>query len=82
MAATFFLLAAYIAYEAIGALVTQEGPEHTIVGLVLSVLSLLIMPILFKRLGVNCRNRFITNFIYSSDYIDMQLQSLTPIHKL
>lgn len=46
VAATFFLLAIYIAYEAIGALVTQEGPESSTVALVLAVLSLLIMPTL------------------------------------
>jgi cation diffusion facilitator family transporter len=46
VAATFFLLAAYIAYEAIGALIAQEGPESTTVGLVLSILSILIMPTL------------------------------------
>jgi cation diffusion facilitator family transporter len=46
VAATFFLLAAYITYEAIGALASGEGPESSTVGLVLSVLSLLIMPTL------------------------------------
>ena len=46
VAATFFLLAAYISYEAIGALITHERPESSTVGLVLSVLSLLIMPTL------------------------------------
>lgn len=51
VAATFFLLFAYIAYEAIGTLVVGEGPENSTVGLVLSVLSLLIMPALayFKQ---------------------------------
>jgi divalent metal cation (Fe/Co/Zn/Cd) transporter len=46
VAATFFLLAAYISYEAVGALLTGEGPENSIVGLVLSVVSLLVMPAL------------------------------------
>jgi cation diffusion facilitator family transporter len=46
VAATFFLLAAYIAYEAAGALLSGEGPEDSTVGLVLSVLSLLVMPAL------------------------------------
>ena len=46
VAATFFLLAAYITYEAIGALLSGEGPEDSIVGLVLSVVSLLVMPAL------------------------------------
>lgn len=46
MAATFFLLSAYIAYEAIGALLTREGPDSSTVGLVLAVVSLVIMPML------------------------------------
>jgi cation diffusion facilitator family transporter len=46
VAATFFLLAAYIAFEAVGALVSREGPEISTVGLVLSVISLLVMPAL------------------------------------
>ncbi len=35
VAATFFLLAAYILYEAIGALLSGEGPESSTVALVL-----------------------------------------------
>jgi hypothetical protein len=46
VAATFFLLASYIAYEAAGALLSGEGPEDSTVGLVLSVASLLVMPAL------------------------------------
>jgi cation diffusion facilitator family transporter len=46
VAATFFLLAAYITYEAIGALLSGEGPESSMVALVLSILSILIMPTL------------------------------------
>jgi cation diffusion facilitator family transporter len=46
VAATFFLLAAYITYEAIGALLSGDGPEDSAVGLVLSVVSLLVMPAL------------------------------------
>lgn len=46
VAATFFLVAAYITYEAVGALFAGEGPESSTVGLVLSILSLLIMPAL------------------------------------
>jgi divalent metal cation (Fe/Co/Zn/Cd) transporter len=41
---TFFLLAAYITYEAIGALLSGEGPESSTVALLLSVVSILIMP--------------------------------------
>ncbi len=46
VAATFFLLATYILYEAIGALLSSEGPESSTVALVLSVVSILIMPTL------------------------------------
>jgi cation diffusion facilitator family transporter len=46
VAATYFLLAVYILYEAVGALLTAEGPESSKVGLVLSILSILIMPTL------------------------------------
>lgn len=46
VAATFFLLAAYIAYEAGTALLEGGRPDTSTVGLVLSVLSLLIMPAL------------------------------------
>ena len=46
VAATFFLLSAYIAYEAIGVLLTREGPDSSTVGLVLAALSLIVMPAL------------------------------------
>jgi divalent metal cation (Fe/Co/Zn/Cd) transporter len=46
VAATFFLLAAYISFEAITALIGREAPDRSTVGLVLSVLSLAIMPAL------------------------------------
>jgi cation diffusion facilitator family transporter len=46
VALTFFLLAAYIAYEAVAALLAREEPDRSPVGLVLSILSLVIMPAL------------------------------------
>ena len=46
VAATFFLLALYIIYEAIGAIVSGEGPESSTVALVLSVVSIFVMPTL------------------------------------
>jgi len=46
VAATFFLLAAYIAVEAGTALLGREEPDRSTVGLVLSVLSLGVMPVL------------------------------------
>jgi cation diffusion facilitator family transporter len=44
VAATFFLLATYITYEAIDSLIEREEPLTSPVGIVLSVLSLAIMP--------------------------------------
>lgn len=51
VAATLFLLSAYIAYEAVVALLAHEGPDSSTVGLVLAAISLLIMPALafFKQ---------------------------------
>jgi divalent metal cation (Fe/Co/Zn/Cd) transporter len=46
VAATFFLLAGYIAYDAISALVQRETPLTSPVGIALSALSLAIMPVL------------------------------------
>jgi divalent metal cation (Fe/Co/Zn/Cd) transporter len=46
VAATFLLLALYILYEAVGALISGEGPESSTVALVLSAVSLVIMPVL------------------------------------
>jgi cation diffusion facilitator family transporter len=46
VAATFLLLAAYLAYEAVTSLIGREEPDRSTVGLVLSVLSLVIMPAL------------------------------------
>lgn len=46
VAATFFLLAAYITYDAVTALIQREEPLTSPVGIVLSVLSLAIMPAL------------------------------------
>jgi cation diffusion facilitator family transporter len=46
VSATFFLLAAYIAVEAITALTGRDEPEHSTVGLVLAIVSLAVMPTL------------------------------------
>ena len=46
VAATFFLLAAYIAYEAVGALLEHEEPLTSPVGVAVSIASLVIMPAL------------------------------------
>ncbi len=46
VAATFFLLAAYVVFDSIKALTVQEAPDRSTVGLLLSVLSLIVMPAL------------------------------------
>ena len=46
VAATFFLLALYIIYEAVGSLLSGDGPETSIVALALSAISLIVMPVL------------------------------------
>lgn len=47
--ASFLVLAAFVAYEAISALVTGDEPEASTVGIALTGLSLVIMPILARR---------------------------------
>lgn len=44
--ASFFILAAYILYEAISRLISQEAPDSSFIGIVIAVLSLLVMPFL------------------------------------
>jgi cation diffusion facilitator family transporter len=46
VAATFFLLSAYVLYESIPALINKETPDTSLVGLILSIASLIVMPIL------------------------------------
>lgn len=43
---TFFILATYIAYEAIMKLISREAPEASLIGIIIAVLSLLVMPTL------------------------------------
>ena len=45
---TFFLLAAYVTIEGIRALLGEEEPEQSVVGIVLLVLSLIVMPVLAR----------------------------------
>ncbi|MEJ2738294.1 MAG: cation transporter, partial [Dehalococcoidia bacterium] len=47
VAYTFFLLGAYILYESIKKLLTQEIPEHSLVGIGIAIASIIVMPILF-----------------------------------
>jgi divalent metal cation (Fe/Co/Zn/Cd) transporter len=46
VAATFFLLAAYITYDALSALIQREAPLTSPVGIALAVASLIVMPVL------------------------------------
>ena len=46
--ACFLLLAAYIAYEAVSSLVARHAPEHSVPGIVLAALSLIVMPVLAR----------------------------------
>jgi len=46
--ASLLLLAAYVTFNAIKTLVTREQPQRSILGIVLSVLSLIVMPLLAK----------------------------------
>jgi divalent metal cation (Fe/Co/Zn/Cd) transporter len=46
VAATFFLVAAYIGYDAVSALIQREEPLTSPAGIVLAALSLAIMPVL------------------------------------
>lgn len=43
---TFFILAAYVLYEAVSGLLRQDAAEPSVIGIVIAVLSLLIMPTL------------------------------------
>jgi len=52
--ACFLALAAYIAYESVSDLIIRKAPEHSIPGIILASVSLLVMPILSrakKRVG-------------------------------
>jgi divalent metal cation (Fe/Co/Zn/Cd) transporter len=47
--ASFMLLAAYVAFDSVKALVEKEAPDRSLVGIVLAVLSLIVMPWLARR---------------------------------
>jgi divalent metal cation (Fe/Co/Zn/Cd) transporter len=55
----FFLLAVYIAYESCSDLVARKVPEHSIAGIILACISLVVMPILSrakKKIGYELRS--------------------------
>lgn len=49
VAYTFFLLAAYVLYESIDKLVSQETPDPSLFGIVIAIVSLILMPVLFYQ---------------------------------
>lgn len=60
VAATFFLLGAYVLYESVKKLVFTEIPEPSLPGIVIAILSVIIMPVLsFKKgeLGKKIKSR-------------------------
>lgn len=56
VAYTFFILGAYVTFDACKALYMQEEPEPTLLGLIIALASIIVMPVLFYlkyRLGVS-----------------------------
>src|SRR5690606_39299380 len=45
----FVLLAAYVAWEAVSALITREPPEASVPGIVIAAVSLIVMPWLARQ---------------------------------
>jgi divalent metal cation (Fe/Co/Zn/Cd) transporter len=45
---SFLLLAAYVAWEAAESLLQREAPQHSVAGIVLSIASLVVMPVLAR----------------------------------
>lgn len=57
---SFMLLAAYVAFDSVSALVRREAPEASVVGIILAALSILIMPLLVRakrRVAAQLRSR-------------------------
>jgi divalent metal cation (Fe/Co/Zn/Cd) transporter len=44
----FVLLAIYVSYDSITALISREAPEESVVGIVLAAVSLVVMPLLVR----------------------------------
>src|SRR2546422_6878298 len=45
---SFLVLAAYIAFESIADLLEKKAPEHSLAGIILATVSLIVMPLLFR----------------------------------
>jgi divalent metal cation (Fe/Co/Zn/Cd) transporter len=52
---SFFLIATYVTYESLATLVSREAPDHSLPGIVLAALSLIVMPLLGWRKLVTAR---------------------------
>ncbi len=48
VAGTFFLLAAYVIFEGVRNLISGEAPEHSMIGIILLIASIVIMPVLAR----------------------------------
>src|SRR5947199_9376528 len=48
---SFLALAAYIAFESITDMLGKKGPEHSVAGIILAIVSLIVMPLLSKAKG-------------------------------
>ena len=60
VAASFFLLAAYVLYESVKKLILTEIPETSLPGIIISIFSIVIMPVLsFKKrnLGIKINSK-------------------------
>jgi cation diffusion facilitator family transporter len=59
VAVTFFVFGAYVLYESIKKLVTAEVPEHSLIGIIVALVSLVSMPLLYRakvRVGRELRS--------------------------
>jgi divalent metal cation (Fe/Co/Zn/Cd) transporter len=57
--ACFLALAAYVGYEAVGNLIARKAPEHSLPGIVLACVSLVVMPLLSRakrRVGAHLKS--------------------------
>jgi len=56
----FLVLAAYVGYEAVSSLVEKKAPEHSLPGIILACISLVVMPLLSRakrRVGTGLNSR-------------------------
>lgn len=79
IAITFFILAAYVGYEAISDLIAQERPDASIIGIVLSIVATAVMvpvAIMQKRTGQALGNKVLiaqSKETWLSNYLSISL---------